>query len=85
MRSQVSDEMKTQQLQRLANQEMSRELGHLLLSLDIEKDLQEITCSGSGKAFLDSHENALMAYAEHELKKALSAGLETLIRPVSLN
>lgn len=29
MRGQVSDEMKAQQLQRLANQEMSRELGHL--------------------------------------------------------
>ena len=39
----------------------------LLLSLDIEKDRQEITCSGSGKALLDSHENALMAYAEQEL------------------
>lgn len=84
MRGQVSDEMKAQQLQRLANQEMSRELGHLLLSLDIEKDRQEITCSGSGKALLDSHESALMAYAEQELKKALSAGLETLIRAVSL-
>jgi hypothetical protein len=84
MRGQVSAEMKEQQLQRMANQETSRELRHLLLTLDIEKDRQEITCSGSGKALLDSHESALMAYAEQELKKALSAGLETLIRAVSL-
>ncbi|WHZ41841.1 hypothetical protein QNM34_06070 [Rahnella bonaserana] len=84
MRGQVSAEMKEQQLQRMANQEMSRELGHLLLTLDIEKDRQEITCSGSGKMLLESHENALMVYADNELKQALSTGLGALIRAMSL-
>jgi hypothetical protein len=80
LRGQVGPEIKQQHLQRLAEQEMARELGELLLSLDIEKDRQEIACSASGETLLKSHGNALMAYASQELTQALSAGLAPLIR-----
>lgn len=33
---------------------------------------------------MESHENALMVYAEQELKQALSTGLGELIRAMSL-
>lgn len=80
LRGQVSPEIKQQHLQRMAEQEMARELGELLLSLDIEKDRQEIACSASGEALLKSHGSTLMAYASQELTRALSAGLAPLIR-----
>jgi len=80
LRGQVSPDIKQQHLQRLAEQEMARELGELLLSLDIDKDRQEIVCSASGEALLKSHGGALMAYASQELTQALSAELAPLIR-----
>lgn len=80
LRGQVSPEIKQQHLQRMAEQEMAHELGELLLSLDIEKDRQEIACSTTGETLLKSHGGALMAYASQELTQALSAGLSPLIR-----
>lgn len=80
LRGQLSPEIKQQHLQRLAEQEMARELGELLVSLDIDKDRQEIACSASGETLLKSHGGALMAYASQELTQALSTGLAPLIR-----
>lgn len=80
MRGQVSPEIKQQQLQRLADQEMARELGELLVTLDIEKERQVLQCSASGAALLQSHGHTLMAYASEELTQALSTGLAPLIR-----
>lgn len=84
LRGQVSPEIKQQHLQRMAEQEMARELGELLLSLDIEKDRQELQCSASGAALLQSHGHTLMAYASLELTQALSAGLTPLVRAMAI-
>ncbi|RJT15671.1 hypothetical protein [Rahnella inusitata] len=84
LRGQISPEIKQQHLQRMAEQEMARELGELLDSLNIQKERQEVKCSTSGEAMRRNHGLALMDYGTQELTHALSNAITPLVRAMAV-
>ncbi|NAT79108.1 capsid size determination protein [Dickeya dadantii] len=83
-RGEMTEELKAQQLQRLAQRELAHEYDGLLAQLEIDQLRQQATCHASAKACCHAHASALRDYAEWELSQALDRISTALIRAITL-
>ncbi|WP_263064589.1 capsid size determination protein [Dickeya dadantii] len=83
-RGEMTEELKAQQLQRLAQRELAHEYDGLLAQLEIDQLRQQATCHASAKACCHAHASALRDYAEWELSQALDRISTALIRVITL-
>lgn len=71
LRGAVTDEMKQQHLERIAQRELAGELDGLLAELALNKDRKALECSASASALRLAHKEALVIYAQREFTRAL--------------
>lgn len=71
LRGAITDEMKQQHIQRIAQRELAGELDGLLAELELNKDRKELECSASAKALRLAHKDALVIYAQREFTRTL--------------
>ena len=83
-RGEMTEELKNQQLHRLAQRELAQEYDGLLAQLEIEQLRQKAKCSASAKDCCDAHAGALRDYAEWEFNQALNSISTNLIRAIKL-
>lgn len=83
LRGAMTEDMKQQHLQRIAQRELAGELDGLLAELELDKDRQTLACSASASRLHLAHKDALQAYASQEMSRSLSA-LSGLARAVKL-
>ncbi|KHS94761.1 capsid size determination protein [Pectobacterium parvum] len=83
-RGEMTEELKSQQLQRLAQRELAQEYDGLLAQLEIEQLRQKAKCYASAKDCCDAHASALRDYAEWEFNQALNNISTNLIRAIKL-
>lgn len=83
LRGAMTEDMKQQHLQRIAQRELAGELDGLIAELELDKDRQALACSASASRLHLAHKDALQAYASQEMSRSLSA-LSGLVRAVKL-
>ncbi|WP_323666401.1 capsid size determination protein [Pectobacterium punjabense] len=83
-RGEMTEELKNQQLQRLAQRELAQEYDGLLAQLDIEQLRQKAKCHASAKDCCNAHASALRDYAEWEFNQALNTISANVIRAIKL-
>ncbi|MGQ8817034.1 hypothetical protein [Serratia sp. NA_13] len=83
LRGAMTEDMKQQHLQRIAQRELAGELDGLIAELELDKDRQTLACSASASRLHLVHKDALQAYASQEMSRSLSA-LSGLARAVKL-
>ncbi|MFJ5506549.1 capsid size determination protein [Pectobacterium carotovorum] len=83
-RGEMTEELKNQQLHRLAQRELAQEYDGLLAQLEIEQLRQKAKCYASAKDCCDAHASALRDYAKREFNQALSNISTALIRAIKL-
>ncbi|MEI7285064.1 capsid size determination protein [Pectobacterium carotovorum] len=83
-RGEMTEELKNQQLQRLAQRELAQEYDGLLAQLEIEQLRNKAKCYASAKDCCDAHACALRDYAEWEFNQALNNISTNLIRAIKL-
>lgn len=80
----MTEELKNQQLQRLAQRELAQEYAGLLAQLEIEQLRQKAKCYASAKDCCNAHTSALRDYADWEFNQALNNISANLIRAIEL-
>ncbi|MEQ9997950.1 capsid size determination protein [Pectobacterium versatile] len=83
-RGEMTEELKNQQLQRLAQRELAQEYDGLLAQLEIEQLRQKAKCYASAKDCCNAHASALRDYAEWEFNQALNTISANVIRAIKL-
>ncbi|WP_431224319.1 hypothetical protein ACQ86O_04705 [Serratia sp. L9] len=71
LRGAITDEMKQQHLERIAQRELAGELDGLLAELALNKDRKALECSASASTLRLAHKEALVIYAQREFTRAL--------------
>ncbi|MBC3379447.1 hypothetical protein H8I69_10045 [Serratia fonticola] len=71
LRGAITDEMKQQHLDRIAQRELAGELDGLLAELELNKDRKALECSASASTLRLAHKEALVIYAQREFTRAL--------------
>lgn len=71
LRGAITDEMKQQHLDRIAQRELAGELDGLLAELELNKDRKALECSASANKLRLAHKEALVIYAQREFTRAL--------------
>ncbi|WP_405081086.1 capsid size determination protein [Pectobacterium versatile] len=83
-RGEMTEELKNQQLQRLAQRELAQEYDGLLAQLEIDQLKQKAKCHHSAKECWRDYNSALFQYADREFKQAMNNISEELIRAIKL-
>ncbi|MCU1793230.1 capsid size determination protein [Pectobacterium polaris] len=83
-RGEMTEELKNQQLQRLAQRELAQEYDGLLAQLEIDQLKQKAKCHHSAKECRDAYKTALFQYANWEFNQAINNISEDLIRAIKL-
>lgn len=84
LRGNMTEDMKKQHIERVAQREMVQEMDHLLAELDIERQRMILRCTSTGKALISAHNSALLAYSKEEFYSKLEQLSEPLVRAIAL-
>ncbi|EOC3070247.1 hypothetical protein ABUP50_002771 [Cronobacter malonaticus] len=84
LRGNLTDELRTEHSQRIANRELADEFGGLLKELALDKQEAMLKCCGSGKEYVESHSAAFTGFADAHWQSALRNVSPSLLWAIKL-
>ena len=84
LRGNLTEELRTEHTQRIANRELADEFAGLLKELELDKQYAVLCCCTSGKKYVEAHKDAFTEFADSHWESALRNVSPSLLWSIKL-